>query len=44
MKITYSSEWYALKWLTKGMRNVSRHRLSDDQAELDVKVLLYSSF
>lgn len=41
MKITYCSEWYALKWLTKGMRNVSRHRLSDDQAELDVKVLLY---
>lgn len=32
---------YALKWLTKGMKMVSRHTTNNEGAKLDVKVLLY---
>ena len=32
---------YGLKWLTKGMKMVSRHRTDVETAELDVKVLIY---
>ncbi len=36
-----SAEKEALKWLTKGMRKVSRHTLPDEAAVIDIKVLLY---
>lgn len=32
---------YALKWLTKGMKMVSRHTTNNEGAKIDVKVLLY---
>ena len=35
------SRWPAMKWLTKGMRGVSRHDLKWDEADLDVKKLIY---
>ena len=31
----------ALKWLTKGMKKVSRHIAAREKVEIDVKVLLY---
>jgi predicted nucleotidyltransferase len=31
----------ALKWLTKGMKMVSRHTLRNEAADIDVKVLIY---
>lgn len=32
---------YALKWLTRGMRKVSRHTTYSEYANLDVKVMIY---
>lgn len=34
----------ALMWLTKGMKNVSRHCVDDEQVEIDVKVMIYPTF
>jgi len=31
----------ALKWLTKGMKKVSRHIAATEKVEIDVKILLY---
>jgi len=39
-----SSVEYALKWLTKGMKKVSRHTTRSEGAKLDVKVLIYPRF
>ena len=40
---TKTSEEYALKWLTKGMRMVSRHLADGDEifSTVDVKTLIY---
>lgn len=35
------AETEALKWLTKGMKNVSRHDTKYEAMEIDVKVLIY---
>lgn len=35
---------YFLKWLTKGMRGVSRHCTDMDCVELDVKTLIYPRY
>lgn len=35
------AEFYALKWLTKGMRNVSRHNRENEESEIDKMVLIY---
>ena len=40
-KLAPCSVEYALKWLTKGMKKVSRHTTESEAAELDVKVLIY---
>lgn len=40
-RVAISSEAYALMWLTKGMKKVSRHTTRSEAAELDVKVLMY---
>ena len=41
MRFAPSSTDYALKWLTKGMKKVSRHTTLNEGAKLDVKVLIY---
>jgi predicted nucleotidyltransferase len=41
VRLAPSSVEYGLKWLTKGMKMVSRHRTDVETAELDVKVLIY---
>lgn len=38
------SREYALKWLTKGMKLVSRHCSDSDSVVLDVKTLIYPRF
>jgi len=38
------SRSYALKWLTKGMKLVSRHCTDMDAVALDVKTLIYPRF
>ena len=39
-----TSESYALKWLTKGMKLVSRHTTRSECAQLDVKKLIYPRY
>lgn len=41
---TRSSHNEALMWLTKGMKNVSRHCTDNEQVEIDVKVMIYPVF
>lgn len=41
MKFPPCSRKYALMWLTRGMKMVSRHCLDIETAEIDVKVMLY---
>ena len=41
MRFAARSDEYTLKWLTKGMKKVSRHTTNSEGAELDVKVLIY---
>lgn len=41
IKVPQSSEVDALKWLTKGMRQVSRHTTKSEQIEIDVKLEIY---
>lgn len=44
MKSSPDSTQYALKWLTKGMKMVSRHTTHSESAELDVKTLVYPRY
>ena len=44
IKTSQDGENEALKWLTKGMRFVSRHTLTDECAVLDVKTLIYPRY
>ena len=39
-----SSKEEAMKWLTKGMKKVSRHCAKSEKAPLDVKVMIYPKF
>lgn len=39
-----NSERYALLWLTRGMRKVSRHTTDVEKVEIDVKRLIYPRF
>lgn len=41
VRLAPSSEAYALMWLTKGMKMVSRHTTRSECTEFDVKVLIY---
>jgi len=41
MRVALSATHEALKWMTKGMKKVSRHTTHNESAELDVKVLIY---
>jgi predicted nucleotidyltransferase len=41
VRVAASTTEEALKWLTKGMKKVSRHTTNGETAELDVKVLIY---
>lgn len=41
---TRQSSSEALMWLTKGMRNVSRHCTDKEKVEIDVKVMIYPIF
>lgn len=43
-RVAPSQRQYFLKWLTKGMRGVSRHCLDDDVVQLDVKTLIYPRY
>lgn len=44
MRTTRKSSSEALMWLTKGMRNVSRHCTDTEKVEIDVKVMIYPIF
>jgi predicted nucleotidyltransferase len=41
VRVAGCSRWYMLKWLTRGMKNVSRHFTDVEGVEIDVKVLIY---
>jgi predicted nucleotidyltransferase len=41
VRLAPSADDEALKWLTRGMRNVSRHTTLTDEVQPDVKVLIY---
>lgn len=41
MRFAPCSIEYTLKWLTRGMKMVSRHTTHNEGAKLDVKVLIY---
>ena len=44
IKVAQCSPPYTLKWLTKGMKMVSRHTTFSETAELDVKKLIYPRY
>lgn len=41
IRLALPSRDEALKWLTKGMRKVSRHCVDTERVEIDVKVMIY---
>ncbi len=44
IRVAPDSRDYFLKWLTKGMRCVSRHCRDSDAVQLDVQVLIYPRY
>lgn len=44
IRVAPSARQYALKWLTKGMRMVSRHCADEECVDIDVKTLIYPRY